>query len=230
MRGTFSSLRRLMPGGIASMRKHLLNLFCLVILLLVTACTGRASTPIVSPPDSGPATQTPTPVVSQAELEKEEQGVYASFFKDSTGTIVIQKDTSTGWLPSSEDELKQRMDYIASGLPNASNETLDNFFQRNRQSTQLAPDMQLGIHYILVSADEFSAVMDQPNGWDAFYKKYSPSGYMQFSRVGFNDTVDQAIVYVGSIPGPMMGSGNYYLLEKKGGQWSIREQVLAWVS
>jgi hypothetical protein len=212
------------------MRKKLLNLIYPVILILVTACTGQVSTPIVSRPDIEPATQTPTPVVSQADLEKEEQAIYASFLKNNLEPIVIQKDTSTEWLPSSEDELKQRMEYIASGLPSASNETLDNFFQRNRQSTQLAPDMQLGIHYILVSADEFSAVMDQPNGWDAFHEKYSPSGYMQFSRVGFNDTVDQAIVYVASIPGPMMGSGNYYLLEKKGGQWSIWEPVLAWVS
>jgi len=212
------------------MRKHLLNSIYSVILFLVAACAGQVSTPIVSPPDIKPAPQTPTPVVSQADLEKEEQAIYASFLKNNSETIVIQKDTSTRWLPSSEDELKQRMDYIASGLPNASNETLDNFFQRNRQSTHLAPDMQLGVHYILVSADEFSAVMDQPNGWEAFYKKYSPAGYMQFSRVGFNNTVDQAIVYVGSIPGPMMGGGNYYLLERKGGQWSIREQVLAWVS
>jgi hypothetical protein len=219
-----------MPGGIASMRKNLFNLIYPVILILVTACAGRASTPIVSSPDIGPAAQTPTPVVSQADLQKEEQAVYASFLKNNPETIVIQEDTSTEWLPSSEAELKQRMEYITSGLPNASNETLDDFFQRNRQSTKLAPDMQLGVHYILVSADEFSAVMDQPYGWDAFHEKYSPSGYMQFSRVGFNDTVDQAIVYVASIPGPMMGSGNYYLLEKRAGQWSIREQVLAWVS
>ena len=212
------------------MRKILFNLISPILLILVAACAGQACTPIVSPPDIKPAPQTPTPVVSQAALEKEEQAIYASFLKNNLEPIVIQKDTSTGWLPSSEDELKQRMEYIASGLPNASNETLDHFFQRNRQSTQLAPDMQLGIHYILVSADEFSAVMDQPNGWDAFLETFSPSGYMQFSRVGFNDTVDQAIVYVASIPGPMMGSGNYYLLEKKGGQWSIREQVLAWVS
>jgi hypothetical protein len=212
------------------MRKNLLNLIHPVILVLVTACAGRASTPIVSRPDIEPVTQTPRPVVSQADLEKEEQAVYASFLKNNSETIVIQKDTSTGWLPSSEAEFKQRMDYIASGLPNALNETLDNYFKRNRQSTQLSPDMQLSSHYILVSADEFSAVMDQPNGWEAFYKKYSPSGYMQFSRVGFNNALDQAIVYVGVIPGPMMGSGNYYLLEKKKGQWVIREQVLAWVS
>ena len=201
------------------MRKNLLNLTYPVILLLVTACAGQASTPIVSPP-----------VISQADLQKEEQAVYASFFHGNSETIVIQEETSTAWLPSSEDELKQRMDYIASGLPDASKETLDHYFESNRQPSQLSPDMQLGVHYILLSTEELSAVMDQPDGWEAFHEKYSPSGYMQFSRVGFNDTVDQAIVYVGSIPGPMMGSGNYYLLEKKAGQWGIREQVLAWVS
>ena len=201
------------------MRKILFNLIYPIILILVTACAGPASTQVVSPP-----------VVSQADLEKEEQAIYASFLKNNPETIVIQKDTSTGWLPSSEEERKQRMDYIASGLPNASKETLHDYFESNRQPSQLSPEMELGVHYILLSAEELSAVMNQPDGWDAFHEKYSPSGYMQFSRVGFNNTVDQAIVYVASIPGPMMGSGNYYLLEKKAGQWSIREQVLAWVS
>ena len=201
------------------MRKILFNLIYPILLSLITACAGQASTPIVSPPD-----------ISQADLEKEEQAIYASFLKNNLEPIVIQKDTSTEGLPSSEDELKQRMEYIASGLPDASKETLDHYFESNRQPSQLSPDMQLGVHYILLSTEELSAVMDQPDGWEAFHEKYSPSGYMQFSRVGFNDTVDQAIVYVGSIPGPMMGSGNYYLLEKKAGQWGIREQVLAWVS
>jgi hypothetical protein len=208
-----------MPGGIFIMRKILFNLIYPIILILVTACAGRASTPIVSPP-----------VVSESDLQKEEQAVYASFFHGNSETIVIQEETSTAWLPSSEEEMKQRMDYIASGLPNASKETLDHYFESNRQPSQLSPEMQLGVHYILLSTEELSAVMDQPDGWNAFHEKYSPSGYMQFSRVGFNNTVDQAIVYVASIPGPMMGSGNYYLLEKKAGQWSIREQVLAWVS
>ena len=201
------------------MRKNLPNLVYPVILLLITACAGPASTQVVSPP-----------VVSESDLQREEQAVYASFFHGNSETIVIQEETSTAWLPSSEEEMKQRMDYIASGLPNASKETLDHYFESNRQPSQLSPEMQLGVHYILLSTEELSAVMDQPDGWNAFHEKYSPSGYMQFSRVGFNNTVDQAIVYVGSIPGPMMGSGNYYLLEKKAGQWSIREQVLAWVS
>jgi len=196
------------------MKKLLLNLIFPTLLLLVTACAGQASTPIVSPSD----------------IEKEEQAVYASFFTNNPEPVVILQDTSTGFLPSSADELRQRMDYIASGLPDASKETLDQYFERNRVTSQLSPDMQLGVNYILLSADELSTIMKQPDGWNAFYEKYSPSGYMQLSRVGFNQTLDQAIVYVGGEPGPMMGSGNYYLMEKQNGQWVIKEQVLAWIS
>jgi len=29
---------------------------------------------------------------------------------------------------------------------------------------------------------------------------------------------------------PMMGSGFYYLMEKKNGEWLIKEQVMAWIS
>jgi len=204
-----------MAGGVAIMRKNLLTSVCAIILLLITACAAQVS----------------TPTVSSTDVEKEEQAVYSSFFKNYSEPIVILQETSTEFLPSSSEELQQRMDYIASGLPDASNETLDNYFERNRlQPSHLSPDMQLGINYILLSEEELSTIMNQPNGWQAFYEKYSPAGYMQFSRVGFNETLDQAIVYVGSIPGPMMGSGNYYLLEKKDGQWIIKEQVLAWVS
>ena len=78
-----------MPGGIASMRKILFNLISPILLILVAACAGQASTPIVSPPDIKPAPQTPTPVVSQADLEKEEQAIYASFLKNNLEPIVI---------------------------------------------------------------------------------------------------------------------------------------------
>lgn len=170
-------------------------------------------------------------MISPTDVEKEEQAVYSSFFEKYSETIVILQETSTGFLPSSSEELEERMNYITSGLPGASKETLNDFFERNRrQPGQLSPDMQLGIEYILLSPDEFSTIMNQANGWDAFYKKYSRSGYVQLSQVGFNKTLDQAIVYVSSVPGPMMGGGNYYLMEKKDGQWVIKEQVLAWIS
>ncbi len=170
---------------------------------------------------------TPASTPSAADIEKEEQAVYSSFFGSNSGTIVILQDTSTN---ISSDDPQESIDYIKSGLPSASKETLNNYLERNARPSQLSPDMQLGVDYVLLSRDELSTIFSQTDGWDAFYAKYSHSGYTQFSRVGFNKTLDQAVVYVGGMAGPLMGSGFYYLMEKKNGEWVIKEQVMAWIS
>jgi hypothetical protein len=170
---------------------------------------------------------TPNAAPSAADIAKEEQAIYATFFGKSAGTVIILQDTSTN---ISSDDPQKTIDYIKSGLTTISKDTLDNYLERNREPSQLAPDMQIGVEYVLLSTDELSTVMRQPDGWDAFYAKYSHSGYTQFSRVGFNKTLDQAVVYVGGMAGPLMGSGFYYLLEKKGGDWLIKEQVMVWIS
>ena len=170
-----------------------------------------------------PAAATPT----AADIEKEEQAVYAFFVSGNTGTVVILQETSTN---ISSDDPQQTIDYIKSGMKSISKETIDNYLERNAKPGQLSPDMQLGADYILLGNDELSTIMKQPNGWDAFYAKYSHGGYTQFSRVGFNNTLDQAVVYVGGMAGPLMGSGYYYLMEKKNGEWVIKEQVMVWIS
>jgi hypothetical protein len=170
---------------------------------------------------------TPASTPSAADIQTEEQAVYSTFFGSGRGTVVILQETSTN---ISLDNPQQSIDYIKSGLPSVSKVTLDNYLERNSETSQLLPDMQIGVDYVLLNTDELSAIMKQPNGWDAFYAKYSHGGYTQFSRVGFNNSLDQAIVYVGSMAGPLMGSGFYYLMEKKDGQWIIKEQVMAWIS
>ncbi|MBI5962427.1 MAG: hypothetical protein HY863_03035 [Chloroflexi bacterium] len=170
---------------------------------------------------------TPDATPIAADIEKEEQSIYSFFISDTPGVAVILLDTSTN---ISSDDPQQTIDYINSGLPNASKETLDNYLERNRRSSQLSSDMQLGVDYILLSTDDLSTIMRRTNGWNAFYEKYSHSGYTQFSRVGFNNSLDQAMVYVGQMAGPLMGNGFYYLMEKKDGQWVIKEQVMVWIS
>jgi hypothetical protein len=90
--------------------------------------------------------------------------------------------------------------------------------------------MDLGVGYVLLSSDEMSNIFLQPDGWDVFHQKYSRAGYQVFSRVGFNNTLDQAVIYVGQMAGPLMGSGNYYLLEKENGEWILKEQIMVWIS
>jgi hypothetical protein len=171
---------------------------------------------------------TPVPKADAADIDREEQAVYSVVVHSGDGPAVLLRETSAD---ISSDDPAQSLDYIKSGLPSASKETLNSFIDRNQEHTQLSPDMQLDVEYVLLSDDEQQSIFTQAEGWDTFYEKYPGSGgYTSLSRVGFNDELDQAVVYAGNMAGPLMGAGFYYLLEKKDGEWSIIEQVMAWIS
>lgn len=171
---------------------------------------------------------TPAATPSAADIEKEEQAVYSFFVGGGERTVLILQDTSAD---ISANDPQKSLDYIRSGLPSLSDEALDNFVQRNQQSGPLAPDMELDVDYILLSTEELSEITRQSNWGEVITQKYPGSyGYTMFSRVGFNNTLDQAVIYVGSMAAPLMGSGFYYLMEKENGDWVIKEQVMAWIS
>lgn len=170
---------------------------------------------------------TPAPKPSAAETEKEEQAVYSFFLDDRLGPAVVLKETSTN---IDSDDPQQSIDYIKSGLKDISKDTLNSYMERNAQPSPLAPDMDLSVEYVLISQDELASVFNQPDGWDVFHQKYSEAGYSVVSRVGFNRTLDQALIYVGHMSGPLMGSGSYYLMEKKNSEWLIKEEIMVWIS
>jgi len=171
---------------------------------------------------------TPAATPSAADIEKEEQAIYSFFVGGGERTVLILQDTSAD---ISANDPQKSLDYIRSGLPNLSDEALDNFVQRNQQSGPLAPGMELDVDYILLSTEELSEITRQSNWGEVITQKYPGSyGYTMFSRVGFNNTLDQAVIYVGSMAAPLMGSGFYYLMEKENEDWVIKEQVMAWIS
>jgi len=171
---------------------------------------------------------TSTPAPSQADLEREEQAVYAVFVRGSKGPALILENTSTSTL---DEDPGQMIDNIKDGLPGISNDTIDSYVERNAQSAQLSPDMQLGVDYVLLSQEELAEISRQPNWHEVLTEKYPGSdGYTIFSRVGFNRSLDQAVIYVGKVAGPLMGAGYYYLLEKQDGEWAIKEQIMVWIS
>ncbi|MBC7876099.1 MAG: hypothetical protein H7Y59_02925 [Anaerolineales bacterium] len=171
---------------------------------------------------------TPAATPSAADIEKEEQAVYSFFVYDPGGVAIILENTSTN---ISEDDPQETIDYIKSGLKSISNEAIDSYLARNSQSSQLASDMNLGMDYVLLTRDELAEISSGPNWGELLTEKYPNSyGYTIFSRVGFNNLLDQAVIYVGNVAGPLMGAGYYYLMEKKNGEWIIREQVMVWIS
>lgn len=171
---------------------------------------------------------TPAPKPAQADIEKEEQAVYAFFVSGGNGPALILQTTSTSIM---EEDSKKMMETIRDGLPGISNSTIENFVERNGQSSQLSADMQLGVDYVLLTENELASITSQPNWHEILQERYPGSGgYLIFSRVGFNAALDQAVVYVGQVAGPMMGSGSYYLLEKQSGEWVIKGQTMIWIS
>ena len=167
------------------------------------------------------------PGPSQAEIEKEEQAVY-SFFMKNEGTALILKEPSTG---VSDDDPQRAIDQLKSQLAGISNTTIQSYVERNTQAEPLSTDMQLGSEYVLLSQVELAQITRQPNWHEILAEKYpGSSGYLIFSRVGFNRTLDQAVIYVGEVAGPLMGSGSYYLLEKQTGEWKVKKEIMVWIS
>ena len=167
------------------------------------------------------------PAPRAVDVDKEEQAVY-SFFVAENSRALILRDTSTNM---SGDDPQQTVDFIKSGLKGVSDKTLDNYLERNKQPGQLSPTMNLGVDYVLLSREELVNISNQPNWGELLTEKYPGThGYIIFSRAGFNNTLDQAVIYVGNVGGPMMGAGYYYLMEKQNGQWIMKEQIMAWIS
>jgi hypothetical protein len=170
----------------------------------------------------------PGPKPAAADIEKEEQQIYSFFVGGKNETALILQDTSVGM---SSSDPKESVDFIRSGLKGVSNETINSYLERNAKPSRLSPDMDLGVNYVLLSEDELASITSQPNWGEVLRQKYpGAEGYTMFSRVGFNNSLDQAVVYVGSMAGPLMGAGYYCLMSKQNGVWIMKEQVMAWIS
>ena len=174
------------------------------------------------------STLTPKPAPSAVDIEKEEQAVYSFFVGASTGPALILEETSSSIGGDTPQELKEQ---LRNSFKDISRETVESFAARNVESVQLSPDMDLGVEYVLLSHEELAEISSQPNWGELLTEKYPGSyGYTIFSRVGFNNTLDEAVIYVGNVAGPLMGSGDFYLMEKIDGEWLIKEQYMIWIS
>jgi hypothetical protein len=110
--------------------------------------------------------------------------------------------------------------------------TAENFSARNVTTTPVSPDMELGAEYVLVSQEEMSQIFSQNrDGWVLFYERYpNTPGITTLSRVGFNEPLDQALVYIGTMSHWKAGVGYYVLLSKVNGSWLVEQQVMTWIS
>ena len=192
--------------------------FLLVILVIVLpACA---------------ATPAPLPTPSEAQIDTGQQDVYAALLQKlySASSYVIMDSTATG--PAGVGDTASTLDLMMQNMPGLDQQTADSFRVRNEAAYPVPPDMHLGSAYALLSQPNMRQIFSQNrDGWQLFYEIYPGTpGITTLSRVGFNATLDQALVYVGTLSHWLAGAGYYVLLKKVNGAWIVDQQVMSWIS
>lgn len=193
------------------------KIFILLLVFLLAACTGNA---------------TPIPTPSEAELAAEEQAIYAALLQQMYGAPMYVLMDTTSASVTGVDEVASTLEYVSQNSTGLLQETADSFQSRNTAEIPLSADLDLGAEYILMSIDGRSQIFaENQSGWEVFYARYPDApGITSLSRVGFNNTLDQALVYVGTQSNWLVGAGYFLLLTKVNGVWAIDQQVMTWIS
>jgi hypothetical protein len=187
--------------------------------------------------------------------EKEEAAVYRAYidtdyasrnFLDSQfvnrpfNVIVISDRTSGFVVPFSYQKS------IAKLSPKPDKETVENFLDRNdgkypeSKLTErtlrvigrypLNPHIKFGLPHALISDGEIDQIFS--NGkWGEFFRRYPNSrGLVWLSRVGFNKSKTQALLYFAHQYTEAAGEGFLILLAKTASGWKKTAEVLVWIS
>ena len=195
------------------MSRKLLSIF---LLLALASCTAKP---------------TPIPTPSAVQIETEEQAVYAALLARYPASGYVIMDTTATDITGIENT-SQTLDFVLQNMQAVAPETVDSFRVRNETASLLRNDMQLSVPYVLMSlADRQALFSINQDGWTLFYNRYPDApGIITFSRVGFNEAIDQALCYVGFQSQLLSGAGYYFLLKKVNGNWVVDQQVMTWVS
>lgn len=195
-------------------RKILLLLFA----ILLTSC--QAGTP------------TPHPTPSGGQMDDEEQLVYAAVLNQlyAASMYVIMAATATE--PGGRTDPASSLERVQQEMRLVDPATTESFRLRNDAPHPIHSNMALGASYVLLNQADMALIF-APNrdGWQSFYTQYPEApGIISLSRAGFNDQLDQALVYVGVMSHYLAGAGYLILLNKVDGVWKIDQQVMTWIS
>jgi hypothetical protein len=111
----------------------------------------------------------------------------------------------------------------------ADRKAFDDFARRNA-SARRTPSLDLGIPLVIVTRNTLNKIFVH-GGWTGFYKKYpQTNGMISLSLPGYASDRNTALVYITWRSGGLAGAGLLILLERKTGQWSVKETITGWQS
>ena len=108
------------------------------------------------------------------------------------------------------------------------------YLDRNKDRGPLSKSIPTGLPQSWLSDAEQEALFNNKkkhDGWESFYAKYpGAGGIMAFSRVGFDEKRDHALLYSTISCGWLCGTGHYFLLKRDSGKWVLFKSYMAWIS
>ncbi|MBU0496126.1 MAG: hypothetical protein KKA73_13700 [Chloroflexi bacterium] len=187
----------------------------MLLALLLCSCS----------PGLSRVTVTPSP-----NIEAEEYAVYSALIRQNPigydlGSYFAIRENTTADLDIFERTL-ENVHKLPSSL-------VDSYQSRNAASYTLDPtNLDIEQDYVLMPQEDFDQIFLQRRAsWTDFEARYpGASGFILFSRVGFNADGDEALVDMGYRCGDLCGAGGLYLLVKEDGNWKVREALMVWQS
>jgi hypothetical protein len=170
------------------------------------------------------ATVTPSP-----NIEAEEYAVYSALIRQNPigydlGSFFVVRENTRADL----DMFERTVENVRK-LPSS---LVDSYRSRNTASYTLHPNLDIEQEYVLMPQEVFDEILGRRGSrWTDFEAKYpGASGFILFSRVGFNADGDQALADMGYRCGDLCGAGGLYLLVKEDGNWKVQETLMVWQS
>jgi len=158
-------------------------------------------------------------------IAAEDRAVYATVLKDADVWKLPVNSESTGafTLTPHRDEWKRAKGPLGSAAERlvlqASAETRDDFAAKSTSGCYIG---------VLPQKD-----LERPSGLESRPDERHPKetywyGTVNLSRVGFNSEKTEALVYTERSCGPDCGGGDFFLLRKKDGAWTVVAQINLW--
>jgi len=186
----------------------------MLLILLLCSCSPGSLKPTTTPPPS---------------IEAEEYAVYSALVRQNPigydlGSSFVVRENTRADLDMFERTLENVHKLPAS--------LVDSYRSRNAASYTLESNLDIEQDYVLMPQEVFDEILGRQGArWTDFEAKYpGASGFVLFSRVGFNADGDQALADIGYRCGDLCGAGGLYLLVKEGGNWKIQESLMVWES
>ena len=164
----------------------------------------------------------------------QEYMVYATLIEDwydqDAGQLIVIRDRTA--LHRSAVSLNNELIYVRADMPELTQDTINDFIAKNLKSYPLGRFIELEPNYMVISQAEINDLFEFKDGWKRFYKQYpDANGIFTFSRVGFNYTKTQALVYVANQWDHSTGAGVYIFLKKRSdGTWDVGKELRIWNS